>query len=37
MIESYPDQLKTVDNIIPDMRPLVDAFEQQYRKKFTCA
>ena len=24
--------LKTVDNIIIDMQPLVDAFEQQYKK-----
>ena len=28
--------IKTVDNIIIDMYPLVDAFEQQYKKKFTC-
>ena len=34
-IESYLDQLKTVDNIIC-MCSLVDAFEQQYKKKFTC-
>ena len=31
-VESYLDQLKTVDNIIIDMSLLVDAFEQQYRK-----
>ena len=30
-IESYLDQLKTVDNII-SMCSLVDAFEQQYKK-----
>ena len=28
--------LKTVDNIIIDMWPLVDAFEQQYKIKVTC-
>ena len=28
--------LKTLDNIIIDMWPLVDAFEQQYKIKFTC-
>ena len=28
--------LKTVNNIIIDMLPLVDALEQQYQKKFTC-
>ena len=31
-VESYLDQLKTIDNIIIDMSLLVDAFEQQYRK-----
>ena len=28
--------LKTVNNIIIDMQPLVDAFEQQHKKRFTC-
>lgn len=28
--------LKTLDNIIIDMWPLVNDFEQQYKIKFTC-
>ena len=34
--QSYLDQLKTVDNIVIDRCSLVDAFEQQYKKQFTC-
>ena len=34
--ESYLDQLKTVDDIIIDMCPLVGAFGEKYKKKFTC-
>ena len=35
-IERYLHQLRTLDNIIKDMCPLVDTLEQQYKKKFTC-
>ena len=34
--EIYLNQLKIVDNIIIDLCPLDDSFEEKYKEKFTC-